>query len=91
MHRGIGGDVGSCFVLRVASGLADGEAAQAESESDVGGAEQEWRRAQPVDGGEVAGGQGGERDRSVSRGFVQSHGEAATCRPDEVDLHDDRG
>ena len=61
------GGVAAGLEAGVAAGLADRQGGQAEAERGVGDAEVERLRAQPVGGGEVAGGQRGERRRRRSR------------------------
>ena len=79
------------LVPGVVAGLADEHGGQSEAEGGEGDAEQERRGAQPVLGGQPAGGQGGGGDGEVAGGLVEAHGQAAAGRADEVDLHDDGG
>src|SRR5665811_550100 len=63
------------------------EHGESQPEGDEGGAEQEGAGAQPVVGGNVAGGQCCCGDAEVSRGFVEAHGQSAPVRADEVHFH----
>ena len=65
----------------VAAGLADRERGQAEAEGGVGDAEEERLGAQPVRGGEVAGGERGGGDGAVAGGLVEPHRQAAAAGP----------
>jgi len=41
-------------------------------------------------GGKVTGDNGGQRDRAVAGGFVETHRQSTLPRPDEVDFHHHR-
>src|SRR5204862_251086 len=62
-----------------------------ESEGSVGGAEQERLWPESGVGGDGAGGEGGGGQGGVPGGLVEAHGQAASARAGQVDLHDDRG
>ena len=72
-------------------GLAYEEHRQAEAEAGVGETEEERRRAQAPALGDVSGGEGGDGDGAVAGCLVEAHREPASRRPDEIDLHHDRG
>ena len=76
--------------VQVVAGLAHRQGGQAKAEGGVGDAEIKRLGAQPVPGGDVAGGQRGDGDRDVTCGLVEAHRQAAAFRSGQVDLHDDR-
>jgi hypothetical protein len=69
------------FVVGVAAGLADEQGGQAEAERGEGEAEVERLGAQPVLGGDPAGGEGGDGDGAVAGGLVEAHREPRRAGP----------
>jgi hypothetical protein len=87
----VAGGVGGGLVPGMVVGFADKHGGQAEAEGGEGEAEQERCRAQAVLGGQSAGRCRGGGDGEIAGGLVESHGQAAAGRSNEVDLHDDGG
>ncbi|BAS18277.1 hypothetical protein AHiyo8_65800 [Arthrobacter sp. Hiyo8] len=85
------GKVGGRFRRGMVVCFADGQHGEAQADGNERGAQQERSGTEPVRGGNISGGQGGAGDAEVTRGFVQSHGQAAPLRADEVHFHHDGG
>jgi len=83
--------VDASLVPGMLPGLADEHSGQSQAEGGVRQSEQERRRPQPVRRGQGAGRQAGRREGQVAGGLVETHGQTAPVRADQVDLHDDGG